>query len=140
MHDARMRRTGTYDKVPRGRYVAVHGYVCVKKVGHPVARQTGWAYEHRIVLYDAIGVGPHPCHWCGAQVRFDRTYPQHQDGLVVDHLNDDKADNRPANLVPSCNPCNSTRSTLDHGEAPDANTERRRQRNRKSAYALTYGR
>lgn len=33
---------------------------------HPlVTNDRGQITEHRVVLYDAIGPGPHPCHWCG---------------------------------------------------------------------------
>lgn len=69
-----------------------------------------WAYEHRVVLYDAIGPGWHDCHHCGTAVSWDRTFPRHLDALVVDHLDDDKANNELSNLVPSCQPCNTKRA------------------------------
>lgn len=31
--------------------------------GHPLANTHGAVFEHRKVLYDEIGPGPHPCHW-----------------------------------------------------------------------------
>lgn len=64
---------------------------------------------HRLVLMDVIGPGEHPCHWCGRPVSWDRSYPKDIDGLVVDHLDGNKMNNDPANLVPACNPCNTRR-------------------------------
>jgi len=63
-----------------------------------------------VVLYDAIGPGPHECHWnrvtgCG-KVALEWGGGQ---GIVVDHLNGDTLDNRPENLVPSCKVCNTRR-------------------------------
>lgn len=71
---------------------------------HPLAGSTGRVFEHRKVLYDSIGPGPHPCHW----------HPQSDcgktslgwDEIHVDHLNDVPNDNRLENLVVSCMRCN----------------------------------
>lgn len=70
---------------------------------HPLAIR-GAVAEHRKVLYDKIGPGPHPCHWCRKML-----YWGGHDGICVDHLDDDKSNNDPENLVPSCSPCNSLR-------------------------------
>lgn len=76
--------------------------------GHPMRDKSGRAYEHRVVLYEQLGTGPHECFWCGVAVDWlPKGDPQ---CLQVDHLNDDGADNRPANLVPSCGRCNATRA------------------------------
>lgn len=81
----------------------------VKRPGHPMATHArGWAYEHRTVLYDAIGPGWHPCRHCGKQVSWDLACPD-ADALVVDHLDEDKANNDIGNLVPSCQLCNLAR-------------------------------
>jgi hypothetical protein len=83
-------------------------YRRVSAVGHPMVDASGSGYEHRIVLYDEIGPGPHACFWCGTEVDWlPKGDPQ---CLQVDHLNDDGADNRPENLAPSCGRCNSTRA------------------------------
>lgn len=78
--------------------------------GHPLSPKKGSLSEHRRVLYDAIGEGPHPCHWCGLLLYWKPGSGQPK--LTVDHLNDDRLDNRPANLVPACNSCQVLRSRL----------------------------
>lgn len=79
------------------------GYVRVYAPNHPltVGKTHLMVAEHRVVLYDTIGVGPHPCHWCGKPgLRWD-------DGtLCADHVNHIRWDNIWHNLVPSCRGCN----------------------------------
>lgn len=75
----------------------------------------GRAYEHRVVLYDAIGPGPHECHWCGT--RIDWLVKGDPANLLPDHLNGDGSDNRIDNLVPSCMPCNSARGSQARSDA-----------------------
>jgi len=80
------------------------GYLIVKAPGHPLGTRTGYVAVHRIVLYDKIGPGEHPCHWCGETVSWDiRKGPG---ALETDHVNATRDDNRPGNLVPSCKSCN----------------------------------
>ena len=81
---------------------------------HPLADIRGNAYAHRIILFDHIGPGEHPCHWCGDAVEWG-TQVGHPRNLNVDHINEDKGDNRPENLVPSCPSCNVGRSLLGRG-------------------------
>lgn len=70
--------------------------------GHPLADRVGRVAEHRRVLYDAIGPGPHPCHWgCGKVLGWGGV-----SGLNADHLDGDRLNNALDNLVPSCGPCN----------------------------------
>lgn len=72
---------------------------------HPLARKGGLLGEHRKVLYEKIGPGPHLCHWgCGKLLEWGGL-----SGIVADHLDDDKLNNDPDNLVPSCSPCNCRR-------------------------------
>lgn len=33
--------------------------------GHPLAGSRGLVLKYRMIVYDAIGPGPHPCRWCG---------------------------------------------------------------------------
>lgn len=86
------------------------GYMVIMAPEHPVAATNGMAKVHRMVLFDAIGRGEHPCHWCGRMVSWDARYPSDpQRALVVDHLDFNRTNNDLANLVPSCQPCNFSR-------------------------------
>lgn len=80
------------------------GYRIVTRHGHPLAGTKGRVLEHRAVLFDAIGAGPHPCHWCRRKLDWGR--------ICVDHLDDDRANNVLTNLVPSCRSCNAQRSDV----------------------------
>jgi len=71
---------------------------------HPLTHSGGSVYEHRKVVFDKVGVGPHPCYWCGKILEWS--------DIVVDHLNEVKDDNRFENLVISCNPCNRARGGM----------------------------
>lgn len=89
-------------------YVTTDGYVLIGRKGHPLARAKGQVLLHRVVLYDDIGPGPHPCHWCDKPV--DWTFGVTDDALVVDHVDDDRLNNDRSNLVASCNDCNTSRA------------------------------
>lgn len=79
--------------------------------GHPVAPTSGIATVSRLVLYDKIGPGPHPCHWCGAEVAWIvGGGPATPGYLLADHLDWDDQNDAPENLVPSCNHCNAHRT------------------------------
>jgi hypothetical protein len=93
----------------RGVYVDAHGYrILTSKQGHPLASRNGEVKEHRAILYDRIGPGVHHCHWCDRLIEWlssDRSTD-----LCVDHLDDNKVNNDPENLVPSCFLCNWNRT------------------------------
>lgn len=82
----------------------------VKAKGHPIAPPSGTVAISRLTLYDKIGPGPHPCHWCERPVDWMPGASVGEDGsLLADHLDWDPTNDDPANLVPTCNPCNSHR-------------------------------
>lgn len=85
--------------------------------GHPIAPLSGTVAEHRLVLYDKIGPGVHPCEWCEMPVRWIPGDAVSLDALVADHLDWNHHNNDPANLVPSCRQCNAHR-VKGGGRAP----------------------
>ena len=90
--------------------VLENGYIVIYMPDHPLATpSTRTVTKPRLVAYENLGPGEHLCHWCHAPVSWDRTWPYAQDGLTVDHLDWDRSNNDPSNLVPACGPCNSTR-------------------------------
>jgi hypothetical protein len=93
MHHTRWYRHGdpTFRLADRGS-VTSHGY-------HVIRRQ----YVHRTVLLGKIGPGSHPCHWCGTAVTWGVD-------LEADHVDYDRLNNDPVNLVPSCHGCNTRRA------------------------------
>lgn len=113
LHYRRWRKHGTTDAPSRRKSdagtVNSAGYAVIKRPEHPLATKGGLVGVHRAVLFDAIGPGEHPCRWCGTTVSWDKTWPKDSDALVVDHVDDDRLNNSPANLVPSCEPCNKNR-------------------------------
>lgn len=114
-HYHRMYRHGSLERNGRleaNPYKQQRSYRRVYRPGHPLAGKYGAAYEHRIVLYEAIGPGTHPCHWCKRPVTWATT--RTVDSLAVDHLNGVEHDNRLENLVPSCNGCNTGRAQQAH--------------------------
>lgn len=78
---------------------------------HPLAPPSGVVAVSRLVLFDKIGPGGHPCHWCDAPLTWTAGGgPADPNNLLVDHLDWDRNNNDPDNLVPSCNSCNAHRT------------------------------
>jgi hypothetical protein len=105
-HERRTGDKGPVARVQTGRHSSGHGYVVLTAMhGHPLSNRDGAVYEHRAVMYrEWRGTVP-ACHWCGQQL-------SRWSAVVVDHLNENKADNSPGNLVPSCNSCNRARGAM----------------------------
>ena len=94
----------------QGSYVSINGYrVLTGVVNHLLCLVdsgiSGKVFEHRKALWEKLGCQSlncvHECHWCGASLSWD--------SIHSDHLNGDKLDNDPENLVPSCMSCNMRR-------------------------------
>jgi hypothetical protein len=73
-----------------------------------LALKNGSVLEHRAVLYDKIGPGPHPCYRCGKNLLWFVADPVKADPRLIqaDHLDDDRSNNDPSNLEPCCHACN----------------------------------
>lgn len=99
----RNRRNGFPEKLPPTATMFIEherGYIMVYAPDHPLATKSH-VLEHRLVMYADRGGGPFDCHWCGKQVTWKTLHVDHLDGIITH--------NEPANLVPSCQPCNMTR-------------------------------
>lgn len=99
-----------YGKSNRGvaRKGNVKHRVVLPPEGHPLAIDGGRVPAARIVLYDKIGPGAHPCNWCSNEIDWNaqRYAPN---AIIADHLDWDPSNDAPDNLVASCNPCNAHR-------------------------------
>lgn len=103
-HYGRIRRNGTLENRVLPEVIEhSHGYLLRYAPNHPLAKRRGVVrdYEHRLVFYDAHGEGPFSCHVCCAEVTWD--------DMHVDHLDDEKKNNDPANLAAACPTCNQAR-------------------------------
>ena len=76
--------------------------------GHPLLPNGSHSVpEHRLLLWDLIGPGAHPCHYCGVKVEWRPNSRTATGSLTVDHQDRNPLNNAPENLVPSCQSCNS---------------------------------
>jgi hypothetical protein len=103
-HYYRLRRNGHYELHSWPPLVEhSHGYRLVYAPNHPLATpgQKSRVYEHRAVYFAEHGEGPFACRWCSQTVTWS--------DMHVDHLDDDRANNDPANLAASCPTCNQWR-------------------------------
>lgn len=66
---------------------------------------------HRLVLYEKIGPGAHPCHYCGSMVEWKVGQCTQRGNLIAEHVDGDIRNNDPINLVPSCQACNNRKNT-----------------------------
>lgn len=83
------------------------GYVKYIGFKHPATNASGVTAYHRIVLWEKLDGQDAPCNWCDKHLFWDSL--DHEDRLIVDHVNTVKHDNDPENLVPSCHRCNVSR-------------------------------
>ena len=101
----RVRRTGTVVRLPhKRRYKTGAGYIKLLKPEHPLAESGGLVAEHRYVMFNLLGAAIQKCGWCGCCIDWS--------DVVVDHLNEQKDDNEPSNLMLACNDCNRARGAM----------------------------
>lgn len=82
-------------------------YKNIYRPNHILATKYGRLYEHRMVLFDKIGYGPHRCQWCSKVLYWGS---RGSNVIQADHVDGDGANNHPDNLVPACPACNVTRA------------------------------
>lgn len=106
-HYGRKRRGVPLDAEPEFayRYKTGAGYVVLGNSKHPLAKGIdARVHEHRVVAFDShAGVCP-GCFWCGVALDWERA--------VIDHLDENKENNTPSNLVVACSPCNRARGAM----------------------------
>lgn len=98
---------------PVREWISPDGYRLVRNPDHPLANRWGYVPEHRAVLFDAIGDGPHPCNWCGRTLAWRDKRISYK--INVDHVDTDRLNNDRANLVPACMECNTRRGVNEPG-------------------------
>jgi HNH endonuclease len=103
-HNSRIRRKGSFNlSVPDLVIDHSGGYNLILNDNHPLTTngQKSRLYEHRVVFFNAYGYGPFKCHWCQCDIDWSV--------MDIDHIDDDKKNNKISNLVASCSLCNMKR-------------------------------
>src|SRR5574340_852333 len=102
-HYFRLWRNGTTDIVRsrKDRIENAKGYQKLFSPGHKLANSDGYAYEHRLVVYEKYGENLPDCELCGKPTDWATCH--------IDHKDNDIRNNDPSNLRPVCRPCNTNR-------------------------------
>lgn len=108
-------RRGSYRGESTRGHLAQGYFVLCNQFSHLLASSDGQVAEHRLVLWGKLGCKTldceHECHWgCGRVLTWGGTH-----GIQADHLDEDRLNNDPENLVPSCLTCNVSRNRVREG-------------------------
>lgn len=95
----------------KGEGTFVAGYLILTSSKHELATSQGKIPYHRLVLFENIGKGIHPCNWCGKKLTWRGKASTR---LNVDHLDHNPSNNDWKNLVPSCLNCNTQRRKVPY--------------------------
>jgi hypothetical protein len=92
---------------PDSEYRSAYRNVSVP-LGHPLATPGSRRIPlHRLLLWEAIGPGPHQCARCGTPVDWLIGKHRNRDGmLIADHIDYNTLNNDLSNLRPLCHTCN----------------------------------
>lgn len=77
--------------------------------GHPLRDPHGQCMTHRLVLWDRIGPGDHPCHYCSTTVAWKPGERLTATSLIAEHMDGNTRNNDPANIVAACQKCNASK-------------------------------
>lgn len=73
--------------------------------------------QHRVVARENWGDDPHACFWCDAWPLYWDP-PAGEQQIHVDHVDHDRSNNDPENVVPSCQRCNARRKKMRARDEP----------------------
>lgn len=90
-------------------YSDAAGYLTIYAPWHTLTqgKENKGLREHRAVMFREHGYGPYVCHWCAAALTWDE--------MDIDHLDDNRQNNDPGNIVAACHGCNVRRASHKTG-------------------------
>lgn len=91
---------------PRSVHPGAQGYMVQHNPDHPLADANGTVYYHRLVMWDRLDGQPTTCAFCARAIGW--SVPG-GDSISVEHLDGDRQNNHPLNLVAACFSCNAKR-------------------------------
>ena len=83
------------------------GYLTQRMPDHPTANVQGRAYLHRVALWDRLDGREPECAFCHVRLVWGGT---ESNSVTVEHLDGDRTNNHPLNLVAACPSCNTKRA------------------------------
>lgn len=110
--------------------------IVLRRPLHPLSSADGRVHRDRLVLWEKIGPGHHPCHWCGRDLQwYSKIRPWSKpDYLVADHLDRNCRNDTPENLVPACYQCNLYRDITPNPFKAEISAMPKKRGSRENAY------